>query len=72
MLSKQPLKKEENWGGYCEARGNGGTTIGVMGDRNGIETMPRLQFEADKFATHKVTIGHGSICPGGDFHNLCW
>jgi len=50
-----------------EARGNGGTTIGVMGDRNEIETMPRLQFEADKSETHKVTTGHGSICPGATF-----
>ncbi len=50
-----------------EARGNGGTKIRVMGDRNGIETMPRLQFEADKSETHNVTIGHCSICPGGTF-----
>jgi hypothetical protein len=39
-----------------------------MGGRNGIETMPaRLQFETDKSETHKVTIGHGSICPRGTF-----
>lgn len=35
LLSKQPLKKEELGEAIVEARGNGATTIGVMGDRNG-------------------------------------